>query len=258
MAPGVRIRHLIATAWLVLALVSPADAAVELPAPGDRSIHDFAGVLAPEEVAALEARHRELFQKTEVAIVVVLVKTAEQEPLSDFAVRVGKEWGVGRKGKDRGIVVAITTEEPHIFVATGYGVEGYLPDGRVGGILDTHVVEPLRRRDFNAAVQNASAGLVQATAEEYGVSIGATPATPSRAPRSQRTSTAGIIFRILLGLLVLFIVMRNPSLFWLLLLSGRGGGGRSHGGGFGGGGFGGDGGFGGFGGGGFGGGGAGR
>jgi uncharacterized protein len=250
-------------ALLLFAVALPAAALVRLPPPEDRSIHDFAGVLSPDTVRVLEARHAELFQKTGVALVIVTIRDEEGEPLGDFAVRVAKEWGVGKKGKDRGIVVAITTGEPHIFVATGYGVEGYLPDGRVGGILDRYVVGPLRSRDFDSAVQMVSSALTQASAQEFGVTIGGTPEASSGAPVRRRVSAVRVIFQLILALIVLFILFRNPSLLWLLLLSGRGGRGGFRGGGFGGGGFsgggfGGSGGFGGFGGGGFGGGGAGR
>lgn len=253
---GIRkIRLLAVAALLLLAAALPAAALVRLPPPEDRSIHDLAGVLSPGTVSALEARHAELFQKTGVALVVVTIPDVEGEPLGDFAVRVAKEWGVGKKGQDRGIVVAITTGEPHVFVATGYGVEGYLPDGRVGGILDRYVVGPLRSRDFDGAVQMASAALTQASAQEFGVAIGGTPEASSGARGRGRVSAVRIVFQLILALIVLIILIRNPSLLFLLLLSGRGGRG---GGGFSGGGFGGSGGFGGFGGGGFGGGGAGR
>jgi uncharacterized protein len=255
MAGRRRIRLLVAAALLLLAVALPAFALIKIPPPENRSVHDLSGVLSPDLVRALEARHTELFQKTGVALVIVLVKDLEGEPLADFAVRVGKAWGVGKKGEDRGIVVAITTGEPHIFVATGYGVEGYLPDGRVGGILDDYVVGPLRSRDFNTAVQMVSAGLVSASAQEYGVTIGGTPDAPSEAQGRRRGSLAGSIFAILFMVIMIVLFIRNPTLFLLLMMSGRRGGG---GGSFSGGGFGSSGGFGGFGGGGFGGGGAGR
>ena len=248
-----KIRLLALAALLLLAVALPAAALVRLPPPEDRSIHDLAGVLSPDTVRALEARHTELFRKTGVALVVVTIRDVEGEPLGDFAVRVAKEWGIGKKGQDRGIVVAITTEEPHVFVATSYGVEGYLPDGRVGGILDRYVVGPLRSRDFDGAVQMTSAALTQASAQEFRVAIGGTPEASSGAPARRPLSAVRVVFQLLLALIVLIILIRNPSLLFLLLLSGRGGRG-----GFSGGGFGGSGGFGGFGGGGFGGGGAGR
>src|SRR6185369_2653387 len=92
---------------LLLAAVSAhAWARLSLPPHGDRSVHDLAGVLDPASETTLERRHTELFQKTGVAILVITVPRLEDETLSDFAVRVGTEWGAGKKGEDRGIVVA--------------------------------------------------------------------------------------------------------------------------------------------------------
>src|SRR5207245_2744146 len=141
--------------------------------------------------------------KTGVASVGSTVPRLEDETLADFAERVGTEWGAGKKGEDRGIVVAVTTEEPHIFVATGYGVESFLPDGRVGAILDRYVVPPLRSKDFSTALVQASGALVTACAEQYGVTIeGVGRARGSRVPQGDwRTSLPVIVFALLVLLL---------------------------------------------------------
>lgn len=249
----------------LLGMATPASdvaAAPLLPVPprGDRSIHDLAGALSPATVERLEARHKELFEKTGVAIVVIAVKRLDDETLSDFAVRVGTEWGVGRRGQDRGMVIAITTEEPHIFVATGYGVEGFLPDGRVGSILDTVAVGPLRRGEFDAAIDGTSAALVAACASEFGVSIGGVEPAAAPPEIAIRGVPPGVIILIvLLAFVVLFrFILPSSRSGWRRGMWYGGGFGGGLGGGFGRGFGGGGGGFGGFGGGGFGGGGAGR
>lgn len=205
----------------------------------------------------MERRHAELRRKTGAAIVVITVASLEDETLADFAVRAGHEWGAGKKGEDRGIVIAVTTDEPHVFVATGYGVEGFLPDGRVGAILDRYAVPPLRAREFSTALVQTSGALLAACAAEYGVTIeGIGPI--ERASRSRQGGWLTLLPIILFVVLFLvFRVMAFPA------ARGRRGRGMWYGGGFGGGGLGGGfggggGGFGGFGGGGFGGGGAGR
>ncbi len=142
-----------------------------------------------------------------------------------------------------------------MFVATGYGVEGFLPDGRVGAILDGYVVGPLRSRDFDTALLQASGQLVAACAAEYGVTIAGIE--PSEAPPGRGFGG----FPPILFFLLLFIALFVFRVFIIPRGRYRGVwyGGGFGGGGFGGGGFGGGGGgFGGFGGGGFGGGGAGR
>ncbi|HYS78857.1 MAG TPA: TPM domain-containing protein, partial [Candidatus Dormibacteraeota bacterium] len=150
----------VAVAIALLTTGALAAARLQLPPHGDRSVHDLAGVLDPGTIEVMERHHTELYRKTGAAIVVVTVPRLEDETLADFAVRVGTEWGVGKKGDDRGIVVAVTTEEPHVFVSTGYGVESFLPDGRVGAILDRYVVAALRSKDFSTALLQASNALV--------------------------------------------------------------------------------------------------
>lgn len=247
---------------LLLALAPPAEARVEVPRADGRSVYDLAGVIAPGDASLMERRHRAIFEAAGVAIVVVAVPRLDGEPIEDFAVRVGQGWGVGRKGEDRGIVVALAIEERRVFIATGYGVEGWLPDGRVGEILDREVTPLLKRDDFSDALRQASASLTAAAAREYGVAIEGLPREPGAGEggASRPLSPVAAAFLILIAVVVLVAIVRHPFLL-LWLLSGprrRGGfgGGISYGGS--GGGFGGNSGFGGFGGGGFGGGGAGR
>jgi uncharacterized protein len=224
------------------------------PRDPDRSVYDVAGVIDGAHETRMQAVHAELFRKTGVAIVTVTVPALVEETIADFAVRVGTEWGAGRRREDRGVVVAFARDDREIYIATGYGVEGYLPDGKVGAILDQHVLPHLRRDDFSTGLYQASMALVAASAEEYGVTISdlETP-RPAPAPESSTGwTTLEWIVRGGLGLLFLYVLVRHPRLllFWFLgnaLRRGRGSGG-----------FGGGSGSGGFGGGGFGGGGAGR
>ncbi|HEU4401516.1 MAG TPA: TPM domain-containing protein [Candidatus Polarisedimenticolia bacterium] len=236
--------------------MEPAAARVVLPPPAGLSVHDLAGVISPEQKAIMERRHTDLFARTGVAIVVLTVPRLDDETIGDLAVRTGTEWGVGRKHEDRGLVVALETEHGHVFIAAGYGVEGYLPDGRLGSILDRDVVPWIKRQDYSTAMFQASAALVEASAREFGVTVDGLGGGAAER-RGEGPSVGGMLMLVLLGILALVMMIRHPWLFWLLMSSSRQRGGGWGGGGFGGG-FGGGSGFGGFGGGGFGGGGAGR
>jgi uncharacterized protein len=234
-----------------LALLARAE--VSLPPRGDRSVHDLAGVLGARQREAMERLHRELFRATGVAIVVITVPRLEGEPIDAFAVRVGEAWGAGRRGEDRGIVVALAIEERRIFIATGYGVEGFLPDGRIGEIIDRDAAPHLGRNDYSTALLNTSAALAGAAAQEYGVEIRGIGKSTGAPRGGRRAGPLGVLLMLLVLAGMAYLAVRHPVLF-LLLLSGSG---RGRGG-FRGGGFGGGSGFGGFRGGGFGGGGAGR
>jgi len=242
-------------ALLALAMLAGAvSVAAETPLPpaGNVSVHDLAGVISPDQREAMEQRHRRLLAATGVAIAVLTVPRLENETIEELAVRAGQSWGLGRRGEDRGIVIALAVQDRKVFVATGYGVEGFLPDGRVGAILDAAALPYLRRNDFSTALDNLSIALTEACAEALGANLGQKE-RPRPSPDGPPGGALGSVFGILLGVIFLWLLFRHPGLLLAILLSGGGRGG----GGFGGGGFGG-GGFGGFGGGGFGGGGAGR
>ena len=246
-------RSIVLMLLLLAACAGTVSAQVELPQRGDRSVYDLAGVISPEHEQAMEQQHLGLLRAGGVAITVIAIPTLEGESIGDFAVRAGQQWGVGRKGEDRGIVVAFALEERKIFIATGYGVEGYLPDGRVGRILDQYVIPHLRRNDFSTGLQQASAALVQASAEEFGLELRDERMAVVRRETREEPGIVSKIFSALFVLFVVYLIVRHPRMALLMLFYGSRGG--HGGGGFGGGGFGGSGGFGG---GGFGGGGAGR
>jgi uncharacterized protein len=243
----------------------PSAGTVEIPPAGARSVHDLAGIINPEHASLIERRHRALLERTGVALAVLTVPRLEGEPIDDFAVRLGQSWGVGRRGEDRGIVIAFALEERRVFVATGYGVEGFLPDGRVGAILDTVAIPHFRRDDFSSGLLALSAALTAAACEASGVDPRELGLDRAPVTRGGRRLDSWQVAAILAAFLAVFFVVaaarsaagsrgRGRGGPWIFM--GPIGGGRIRGGGFGRG-FGG-GGFGGFGGGGFGGGGAGR
>lgn len=236
-------------------------AAAETPLPdrppGNRLIHDFAGILDAGAIAQMEGINQELKDRAEVVIVVVTVPKLVDETIDQLALRIGETWGVGRKGTDRGVVVALSMSPRKIWISTGYGVEGFLPDGRVGQFRDEYALPYLRQNQFSAGLVALDMALVDASAREFNVQIsGARPPPPVvRRTRSRADKITRLIFGILALIGFGYLAVRRPrTLFWILLFLTSGG----RGGGFGGGGFGGGGGgFSGFGGGGFGGGGAG-
>lgn len=238
----------------VVALASAiGHAQTPLPQRQDRAVYDLAGVIEPAHASAIEAVNRELWQKARVAIVVLTVPALQDETIDELAVRLGHTWGIGGEGQDRGLVIAFAERDRRIFVATGYGTEGYLPDGRVGALMDRHAIPFLRANRFSEGLYRLDLALAAASAEEYGVTLTGAPAGLARGREpAPELGPMQIVFGILMLIALAYLAIRHPRLFFFLLLTM--GGNRDRGGsGFGGGG----GGFGG-GGGGFGGGGAGR
>jgi uncharacterized protein len=84
---------------------------------------------------------------------IAIVTGGSTQPLSafDYAMRVAEQWKPGAKGKDNGVVFLTAIRDRELFIVTGYGIEGALPDGKVGEIRDRLVVPRFKVATMPAA-----------------------------------------------------------------------------------------------------------
>jgi uncharacterized protein len=228
-----------------------------------RLVNDFTGTLTPEQVQALEQKLVAYDDSTSNQVAVVLMSTTGDYSIEEVALGIIRNWGVGGKEHNNGIVVLIAKDDHKIRIEVGYGLEGAIPDVTAKSIIDNDLTPNFRKGDFYRGLDDATDDIIKAAAGEYKAPAG-------YHQKGKAFPFAGLIFVIII-LAIIFgsrggrgggmISRRGYGGFgtgWIIgsILSGmsnRGGGGWSGGGG---GWSGGGGGFGGFGGGGGGGGGA--
>ena len=245
----------VALAFLTITLVTQAFGQIEV-VPFKNYVSDYAGVMPDNVERQLNTLLKSLQQKTGAQIAVVLIPSTEGVPPADYAVEFGQKWGVGKKGKDNGVVFLVAVKDRKMFIAPGYGVEGILPDGKVGRIRDQEIVPFFRKGEMAKGILNGTLILANEIAKAEGLSLKDLEAGKNFSPRrSSRRRRSGSGLSLLLFLLLPLLLRGRFFGFLPFFLLGSGMRGGSFGGGFGGGGFGG--GFGGGMGGGFGGGGAG-
>ena len=163
---------------------------------------------------------------------------------NDYANRLYSYWGIGKKGEDKGVLIFVTVKERKMWIETGYGVEGILPDGLVGEIRDRYMIPYLKQNKYGDGILNGTFAISQIIAKNAGIELtGQVGAKPVKKRRSGFS-----LFPIILIIIFFIFGSRRRGGFWIFLLPMLMGGGPRSGGGFGGsGGF--SGGFGGFGGG---------
>ena len=233
----------------------------DLPSPTNY-VNDFAGVLSAETQASLNTLCAQLDRQAHAQVAVVTVKTLAGEPIENFATALEDKWKVGKKGTDRGLLLILATEDRKYRIEVGYGLEGILPDGRVGDI-GRQMIPYLGQNDFDGAISMAVRQMAGVIAADAGVTLASAPRRGPPVQQAQPLTLGGVLVLGVILLLVIFFLARfgGSGLLGFLIGMFMGGGGRGGGwGGGGGGGFGGGGdgggGFGGFGGGSSGGGGA--
>jgi uncharacterized protein len=143
-----------------------------------RLVNDLVGMLAPAEIQALEQKLVKLDKETGNQLAIVIVPTLGGMDRSEFAFELGQKWGVGQKGKDNGIVMLIKPkmseqDRGQVFIATGYGLEGILPDAIVNRELIDGILLPYFREGLMFEGINQACDIIIAlaskefTAEEY-------------------------------------------------------------------------------------------
>lgn len=97
-------------------------------------------ILSPLSVATMDSLLFSLEEKTGIQVVVAVLTDIEGGDCFDFAYRLGKENGVGQQGRDNGLVILLSTGERCVQFATGYGLEGVMPDAICKRIQQRHMV----------------------------------------------------------------------------------------------------------------------
>ena len=170
---------------VVSASVLPAERVEDLPKPTDY-VSDYAHVLSPEAIARLDRICSQLDHSAANAqIAIVTVHTLEGEDAADYANQLEDKWHMGKKGSDRGVLMLLAVNDHKRRIDVGYGLEGILPDGKVGDI-GREMVPYLRASDYDGAVTTAVSEMAQVIAADANV----TPAGRGSDPAVRRSQQA--------------------------------------------------------------------
>lgn len=135
-------------------------------------VNDFAGVISQADEENMLAKGKALFENEKTfgaQVVVVTVKTVNGADMADYALNLGRDWGVGSKEKDNGIVILLATEDRKIEMAVGYGLEGAMPDSKAGRFLDVYAIPYLKQDDFSKGLKELYTAVVNEVYVEYGI-----------------------------------------------------------------------------------------
>jgi len=168
-------------------------------------VNDFAGVMDAESRQKITALCQELDQKADAQLAVVTIHTLEGDAVQDFANRLFQKWGVGPKGKDRGVLVLLAVSDRQYWTEVGYGLEPILPDGKVGG-FGREMLPLLRQNQYGAALLQISSQIASTIAEDRGVTL--TQSAPGAGPPAAEAPAPSFygIPPALLNLLLLLLI----------------------------------------------------
>jgi uncharacterized protein len=178
------------------------------PSP-QRLVNDFTGTLTTEQATALEQKLYQYDDSTSNQVAVVIIPATGGYPVEDVALKILRDWEVGNREKNNGIVILVAKDDHKIRIEVGYGLEGAIPDITAKSIIDNDLTPAFKEGNFYRGLDKATDDIIKAAAGEY-------KAPEGYGKRRGKGIGAGAIFFFIL----LFIILSSIG-----GRGGRGGGG---------------------------------
>jgi uncharacterized protein len=237
--------------------------AQDLPAKPDKLVNDYTGTLSAAQIQQLESKLVAFDDTSSTQIAIAIVKSVGEYDINEYALMLGRKWGVGGNKKNNGVMIVVALGDRKISIQTGYGIEGALPDAYTNRIIEDDIKPAFKAGDYFAGLDAGTNSIIKLVKGEY----------KNDTPKARKKENGSAIPILVIIVVIIIVIIKRggrggggsqvmggrgvaDALFWSMLLGGSGRGGSGYGGGGFGGGSSGGGGFGGFGGGSFGGGGS--
>ena len=110
------------------------------------------GIVASSEVLFLNHLAQQLEDSTEVELCVIAVNSIGEMDTFDFCYEVFQRWGIGKEGKNTGVLLFLAVESRDVRIMTGGGIEGILTDAVCHKIIQETMMSPLREAQYSDAM----------------------------------------------------------------------------------------------------------
>lgn len=146
--------------------------AINIPEPtNDFFVNDFADVISEENEQEIMKIGADLYSQTTAQVVVVTVDSLDGYEVNDYALELGRKWGVGSKETNNGVVLLLSVNDREVTIQVGYGLEGCLTDAGTGRILDDYAIPYLSNDDFSTGLLEAYKAIAGDVCTEYGIEL---------------------------------------------------------------------------------------
>jgi uncharacterized protein len=175
-----------------------AEPLTSIPNPRTRDgtwVTDMSGTLRADTIARLNSTIGEFERTNGAEMAVVVIRSLDGLTIEEAAVELFELWKIGKESKDNGLLLLWSTGDRRVRVEVGYGLEGALPDGKVGAILDARVIPRFKSGEFDEGLVAGVDALLSAARDEP-MEL---PSPRSESYASGRPGVGAIVIGALLG-----------------------------------------------------------
>ena len=122
---------------------------------------DLAGMVNPGDETDLTARLKAHEENTSNQVVVLTIPSLEGEALEDYSLRVARDWALGQKDKDNGVLLLIAKNDRKLRIEVGYGLEGTLTDAIASFIIRNTITPLFKQGLFNGGIVAGTGQIIE-------------------------------------------------------------------------------------------------
>jgi uncharacterized protein len=131
-----------------------------------RLVTDFTGTLSSDELARLEQKLVAYTDSTSTQIAIVMMRSTGDYEIADYSQRLGESWGIG-SSKDNGILILAAMDDRNVFIATGRGMEGAVPDALAKRIVTNLIIPNFKMEAYYQGLDQATDMIIKLASGEY-------------------------------------------------------------------------------------------
>ncbi len=118
-------------------------------------VRDLANILAPETEARLTARLDEAERLYGPQVAIVTVESLEGRPIEDYSLDYARNWGLGDKQRDDGLLILMAPNERKVRIEVGNGLEGSFSDVFCAEVIEKTMLPQFRQGHYGRGIESA-------------------------------------------------------------------------------------------------------
>lgn len=152
----------IALLTLVLGTVFTVSSAFAYISPGKPAgyVNDYTGTLSTETEKNLEEILKKFQESGKGEIAVVIISTLNGDAIEDYSIALAREWGIGVKGKDNGVLFLVAKDDHELRIEVGYGFEGILTDAKSSRIIRDVVTPRFKEGSYDVGISEGVRSII--------------------------------------------------------------------------------------------------
>ncbi|GFN34230.1 TPM domain-containing protein [Tepidimicrobium xylanilyticum] len=145
---------------------------IQLPEPSySFYVYDEANIIDGQVEQYIIDTNKDLYKKTGAQIVVATVLDLRGMDINRFASELFEKWGIGSREYDNGLLILVVPEDREIWIEVGYGLEGALPDSKIGNIINGYIIPYFKESDYSTGILSGFNEIINEVEEEYNIQL---------------------------------------------------------------------------------------